>query len=966
MDPLPGATAVIEFGRFKLLRHRRELLADGRPVELGGRAFDMLAALIEAGGAVLEKDELMSRVWPGRIVEENSLQAQISALRKALGVDRDLIRTVAGRGYQFTGEMRVLGVAGVPRRASNLPEPVSELIGRETAVSEVLDLVAAHRLVTLTGVGGIGKTRLGLEVARHLVPRFSDGVWFAEIGPLSDPELAPATVAVAAGLTLEQGTASADRVAAALGTRHLLLVLDNCEHVIEAAARMAEALLHASSVSCVLATSREPLRAEGEYVYRVPPLDVPAEDNLDMEDVLRHSAVRLFIARARAAEPQYVPDIRLAAAKASICRHLDGIPLAIELAAMRVASFGVEGVVARLDDRFRLLAGGNRTALPRHQTMRATLDWSYELLSDSLRVTLRRLAVFAGSFTLESASAVTMGTPPAVVDCPVANLVAKSLISADVAGPIVHYRLLETTRAYALAKLRESGELDDFKRRHAEYYRDLFERAEAEWETRPTAEWLAVYGHQIDNVRAALDWAFSPSGDAAVGVGLTAASVPLWFQLSLMDECRARVERALSSIGPGSNPDARRDMKLYAALGASLLYTRGAVLETGAAWTRTLEIAERLDNVEYQLRALWGLWAYRHLSGACRSALALAQRFSEFSAARGDSADLCVGDRMMGLSLHYLGDQRNARDHLERMLSRYVAPAYRSHRVRFVYDQTVIARSILAQILWLQGFPDQAIRVAQLVVEGARAMDHPPSLCWALAEGACPVALYAGDLAALERSLEMLLEHATRHALAVWHALGRCMQAVLLVKHGDVDAETRVLRPAFDELREAKFSLHYTGWLAALAKGLGDAGRVAEGLAAIDEAIERSERTEERWSMAELLRVKGELLLLQGAPDAATTAENLFLQALDGARRQEVLSWELRGATSLARLWHQHRRTSQARELLAPVYDRFTEGFATADLITAKTLLEAFRQQGRSPPGGTREPASGLQQSGDQ
>jgi predicted ATPase len=258
-----------------------------------------------------------------------------------------------------------------------------------------------------------------------------------------------------------------------------------------------------------------------------------------------------------------------------------------------------------------------------------------------------------------------------------------------------------------------------------------------------------------------------------------------------------------------------------------------------------------------------------------------------------------------------------------------------------VYDQTVIARSILAQILWLQGFPDQAIRVAQLVVEGARAMDHPPSLCWALAEGACPVALYAGDLAALERSLEMLLEHATRHALAVWHALGRCMQAVLLVKHGDVDAETRVLRPAFDELREAKFSLHYTGWLAALAEGLGGAGRVAEGLAAIAEAIERSERTEERWSMAELLRVKGELLLLQGAPNAA--AEEQFLAALDWAQRQEILSWELRGATSLARLWHRERRTNQARNLLAPVYRRFTEGFETADLKTAKALLESLR-----------------------
>ena len=942
MDPLPGTAAFIEFGRFTLLPHRRELLADGQPIELGGRAFDVLLALIDAPGAVLTKDELMGRVWPGRVVEENSLQAQVSALRKALGADRDLIRTVAGRGYQFTGEMPMRGVTASPRRASNLPEPISELIGRETAMAEVSDLMMAHRLVTLAGIGGIGKTRLGLEVARQLLPRFSDGVWIAELGPLSDPELVPVTVATALGLSLAAGSISPQSIAAALGSKRVLLVLDNCEHVIEEAARMAEALLRASPASRVLATSREPLRAEGEHVYQIPPLDVPAEDNLDMKDVLEHGAVKLFIARAHAADPRYVPDIRLAAVKAGICRHLDGIPLAIELAATRVASFGVEGVAARLEDRFRLLTGGNRTALPRHQTMRATLDWSYELLSDPLRVILRRLAVFAGGFTLESASAVTRGALPAVVDFPVANLVARSLIAADVNGPVVYYRLLETTRVYALEKLQESGELEQFKRRHAEYYRDLFERAEAEWETRPTAEWLVAYGREIDNVRAALDWAFSPSGDAAIGVALTVASVPLWFELSLMERCRVRVERALSSLGPGSISDARRDMKLYSALGAALLYTRGPVPEVGPVLTKALEIAERMADVEYQLRALWGLWAHGQHSGAYRSALALAKRFSDLAATRADSADLSISDRMIGSSLHYLGDQRTARGHLERMLDRYVAPASRSHNARFMFDQPVISRGILAQILWLQGWADQAIRVAKRAVDDARTADHPASLCWALVEGACPVALYTGDLEALERSLTMLLDHATRQALRWWHAYGRKLQGLLLIRRGDVDAEARVLRPALDELREARFAFHHTAFLTMLAEGLGSAGRVAEGLAAIDEAIARSEQTEERWAIAEVLRVKGELVLLQGAPNAAAAAEEHFLQALDWARRQDLLSWELRGATSLARLFHQQGRTSQARKLLAPIYDRFTEGFGTADLIAAKAVLEAL------------------------
>ena len=216
-------------------------------------------------------------------------------------------------------------------------------------------------------------------------------------------------------------------------------------------------------------------------------------------------------------------------------------------------------------------------------------------------------------------------------------------------------------------------------------------------------------------------------------------------------------------------------------------------------------------------------------------------------------------------------------------------------------------------------------------------------------EGVCPIALYTGDLATLERSLAMLLDHATRHALSLWHAHGRKIQGLFLIKRGDVDAEARVLRPAFEELREARFALHHTGFLSALAEGLGSAGRVTEGLAAIDEAIERSERTEERWCIAEVLRVKGELLLLQGAPNAVADAEALFLQALDWARRQELLSWELRGATSLARLFHQQGRTSQARKLLAPIYDRFTEGFGIADLIAAEGRSRSAARADRTP-----------------
>ena len=312
---------------------------------------------------------------------------------------------------------------------------------------------------------------------------------------------------------------------------------------------------------------------------------------------------------------------------------------------------------------------------------------------------MRRLAVFAGGFTPEFASAVTAGTdfaPPDVVEL-VANLVAKSLVTAGVGGAGIHYRLLETTRAYALDQLSKSGELEPTARRHAEYHRDLFERAEVEWETTPTSDWLAVYLTQIDNMRAALDWAFSPSGDTEIGVALTVTAVPLWFQLSLMDECRGRVERALATFDPEASHRTRRDMKLFAALATAMVFTnRGAQSEIHAAWTSALEIAEGLDDADYQLRALWGVWLACSNNGEHRAALALAERFRSVAEKSTEPADLPIGDRMIGFSLQLLGEQPNARRHIERMLSRYVAPVRRSHIIRFHFDQRVMARTALA------------------------------------------------------------------------------------------------------------------------------------------------------------------------------------------------------------------------------------------------------------------------------
>src|SRR6266446_2623944 len=915
---------------------------------LAPRAFAVLRYLVEHPGRLVAHDELLEALWPKTYVQPEVLKSHIAAIRAVLGDDARkpmFIETMSRRGYRFIAPV----TEGAPTRSSrttNLPEAVSELIGREAELGQITALVTEHRLVSLVGAGGIGKTRLALEVARHLLPRFADGVFVAELGSLSSAELVPATVASALGLTHVAHTLSDEGVAGAVGTKKLLLVIDNCEHVIEAAARMAEALLRASPGVSLLATSREPLRVSGEYVYRVPSLDVPAEDPQDMEDVFRYGAVRLFVLRAHAAEPRYVAEGPVLTATAAICRRLDGIPLAIELAATRIEGFGVAGVAARLDDRFRLLTGGSRT-LARQQTMRATLDWSYDLLPESERVVLRRLGVFVGPFTLDAASAVaaSVDIPASEVADSVANLVGKSLLAADVGGAIVHYRLLETTRAYARDKLLGSAEFDHCARGHAEYYRQLLQHADAELETRPTAEWVAAYRPQIGDVRAALDWAFSPSGDVGVAVALTAATVPLWTHLSLLSECRTRVEQAIANLGAQVPSDPGRDMRLYLALGHAILHTRSSGgPEMSAAFTKALALADVMDDTRYRLGAIFGLYAYRLTTGEYREALSLAEKFRTVATETADRSDVPIGSRLIGLALHILGDQPGARRYLEPLVGARFATAPRpSHIIFYQYDQRVILECYYARVLWLQGFGDQARRLTEKLVDYARTNDHRRSFLYTLLLATCPIAVFVGDLATVERHVRLAFNLAARHAIEMWNGWAQCFEGVVLIKRGESHAGSQLLQSALGRLPAPGFHHHVSLLLPELAAGLGGAGQIAEGLAVADTALARAEQTEAGWCLAELLRTKGELLLLGREPTAVATAEQCFHQALDVARRQGALSWELRAATSLARFWRGQQRVTQARKLLGSVYRRFTEGFETADLIAAKALLASFR-----------------------
>lgn len=936
------ASSTLAFGPFRLFPARRLLLEGEAPVRLGNRAWDLLVTLLEQAGQEVTKETLSARVWPNLLVEDGTLRAQVAVLRKALrdGQNgRRYITSIAGRGYAFVGQ--VAAVDAPPPAAHETPDtsPVlsmARLFGRTEVIETLTRLLGEHRLVTIVGPGGMGKTSVALAVADRMRPGLKDGVHLVDLAPLADARLVPTAVASALGL----GVMSEDPLPgliALLRGRNMLIVLDNCEHVIDSAALFAETVARSGGGRLrILATSREAMGVPGERVLRLAPLALPeSSERLTATAAMNYPAVQLFVERAAMSLGEFSLTDGLAPAVADICRHLDGIALAIEIAAGQVGAFGIAGLARVLDDRFRLAMQGRRTALPRHRTMSTTLDWSFQLLPDVERAVLRRLAVFTGFFTIAEATGVLApdGAAIAEVTESIANLVTKSLLVPNFESPVATYRLLETTRAYALQKLEESGERDAYAKRHARQCLVAMEAANLAWDSSPPESWLARHRHLVDDVRAALDFSLRAADEAPTAVALTVATVPLWYQLSLFSECYEHTGRALRL--PAAARSTAQDLRLHAATAWSLMQIKGFVRETEDAWTTVLGLSRGSGDAEYQLRALWGLWATRVNAGALRASLALAEEFSVLAHGTSET-DRCVGDRMAGHSLHLLGDQAGAHVHLERMLANYVSPATGSQAMRYIFDQRALARCFLGRIRWLQGFPDAARRIAWEVTQDERARGDALSLCQVLVQAACPIGLMVGDLEAVDGFVMELIETSERHQWRFWNAFGVCFRGVLMVQRGDIAAGLPVLEAALSGLRGIDFGVHYLYFLCHYASALSLAGRGDLALETIEQAIERSERNDERWCIAEVLRVKGEVLHRRGTLDAA---DNVFSTARDWAERQGALSWSLRIAASAARLGQDMGRSQAARSELAAVLGRFTEGKDSGDHMAARAML---------------------------
>lgn len=944
-----GIRLVFASGECEIDLARRELRVLGSPVPLGVRAFEIVEVLAQAAGELVTKDELMGRIWPGAVVMENTLQVHVTAVRKGLGPYRNLLKTESRRGYRLLGDWTVrshdparppvgLQPTRVPAEslATNIPATVTPLIGRSAAALRLQDLVSAYRIVTLTGPGGIGKTALALEVARRVLGAFADGGWLVELASLSNPDLVPSAVAGALGLRLSSNIVSPEAVARAIAGKKLLLVLDNCEHVIDAATALADAFLRLCPGVTILATSREGLRIEGEYAFPVLPLEVPASDQVDTDQILARSAPELFITRAKELGAEFSSHAEGLATIAEICRHLDGIPLAIEFAAARAATLGTKRVAAGLRDRFALLTSGRRMALPRHRTLRATLDWSYDLLTPSERLLLRRLAVFSGSFSLEAASVVTH---QAEITDGVANLVAKSLVTSDITGGVGRYRLLETTRVYALSRLSESGELQEFSRRHAEYFWRLLERVEHEWEKRSTP--LA----HVDNVRTALDWCFGLDGDLALGVRLAAAAAPVFLAMSLLPECHRWSERAILALDDATR-GGFQEMHLQASLGVSSMQMRGQSEAARAALSRSLAIADALGDVLSQVSLLGMLSMFEVRDGDFKTSLHFAQLSRAVDGTAENSPAMALANSILGRALQFVGEHSASRVELEASF-RYWSHSLQTSEVYLGLDHHTLVGIGLARNLWLEGHPDQATERVRRTIKDAERKNHPASLGLALS-WAPGLFLWIGDLSSAERHTDWLISHAESQSLGPYLAVARAYKGALAVSRGDAGVGVETLRDCLKQFRAMRYQMLNTDFELALVQGLVAIGEFDEGIALIDETIRQIEANGDLLRMPEALRVKGRVLLSMPRR-RVRVAEICLNQSLDWSRRQGARSWELRTAVDLAALWADQGQWDRARTMLQPLFESFAEGFDTADLKAAERLLATLRRQTTKP-----------------
>lgn len=915
---------VLRFASFELRPTRGQLLNNGIPVALGSRAIAILTLLAERAGEVISVNEITSHVWPKLYVQENNLRVHVSAIRRALksapAGDVEIIN-VPGRGYRLHAEVTVQGHAGPDARTSSelrpapIPLPISRLIGRDDCIVAVAESMYVHRLVTVVGAGGIGKTSVALAGLHALANE--SAACFVDLTNCSSVE--HVATAVASALQSPMGS---DPTPAVLVERlrdaELILLFDNCEHLIDVVAKVAETLLQSCAGLRLLATSREPLRVPGEVLLHLQALAVPSVAD-SVEVIADSPSATLFVERAVASTGAFTVTSDNARHVAAICRSLDGLPLALELAAAALPVIGIDDLSSGLTDRLSQVAFGRRT-LARHETLDAMLDWSFELLSTRERNVLCSLGCFRSGFNLAAAVQVAVSndneadrTAEAVL-----QLAAKSLLVVEPAGCGVGYRLLETTKVYARRRLEALGQAEAAAQRHAEWVRTVLDRAQDDWLQLERTDWWDRYGTVIDDVRAALIWSLEGTGDKRLGVSLTLASAPLWIGLAQFAEYNRWLEQALATLKALGEEGGSEEIQLQIGF-CVLLFNQDRPGERFvAAASEVLRIGEKIGDPMARATGLWLLAGYRQIVADHPGALKLARQMLDREESNADPDLRSFAQRVIALMSFRAGQVAEAAAIGAELLTDLADRTAYGAVLR--YDHYTIARSNHALTLAVQGQLDDALRLIGDSVADSVRLRNPASFCYLLSSAACPIALWAGDDDLARSYAELLAREASENRFTYMGELATWYRRIVDLRTGQLSRQlvTEGLSPPLPHDMDV-----FITTCAACCN---------------DEAVRRANAVAPHWATAEILRAHGEDRLADGDEPAARA---LFEKAWSLAEAQGSWLWALRAAKSLARI----SPPEEAQALLQSALERVVGGEQSSDVQSGRTLLREVAGQ---------------------
>jgi predicted ATPase/DNA-binding winged helix-turn-helix (wHTH) protein len=925
-------TSILEFGAFQYNLLGRELSGAGGPVRVGSRALQLLEVLLESPGKLFGRKELEARVWPNLTVDETSLRVHMSALRRVLGecdAGQKYITNVPGRGYAFVAEVRPLsspastiatGAApSAEAHRSPLPTRLSRLVGRDGDLSSLGELVVDKRLVSIVGAGGMGKTSIAWALVEQQQGLHEHGAVFVDLSTLVDAAQVVVEVGQACGLDLERAEpwGALERK---LREQRLLLVLDNCEHVVEAAASLAERLLCSCPGLHILATSREPLELQAEWVFRLPPLALPEpEDELDLQAARAYPALQLFIERTKAGSHQFeLTEANLPAVR-KLCEFLDGIPLAIELAAARVDSLGIHGLLQRLEKAFELLTRGRRTAASRHQTLHAVLKWSYELLTDTEKLVLQRIAAFRSTFSLDGAAAVASDVtlPARAAREGVLNLCQKSLVISDRAEDgSPRHRLLYITRLFAERMLLAAPEAMAVRRRHAEYMlRCMLEfnkMRRVMTQVRATPALVSA----VAELRAANDWAIVAEQDIRLGSELIVESTRTWLSIGAMDEFRRLILAALDKAKRGGTEGTTLESRLQViaaycdslALGGSESHRRASVLDDAAI--------DRFDQIDDRIEALLANCATSYGHGQYRRMLPWCERVRELAQGEFEPLSIAVGDRYAALSLHALGRHDEA-EQLARRVASMDASALQP-RFQSTVPFPVSMGLRLARIHWIRGEFETAWRLTEEFAS-LDASYHIYARCQPLALTAVPLAIWKGELEIAAQWNRDLLAQTTQGNLPYWRAYAEAYETLLGGRPQDVDLKVLSENPP---LMDIWTTLH-SGAPSSLTLA-----RVGQG--------------EVGWCAPEVLRRAALEKLNVGTEVGHSSCLRELRAAFEMSTKQGARFWSLRVANSIREVSApEAAERAWARDQLIELLSCIDDGSMQPDLVRARGLARA-------------------------